>query len=98
MAALSTIDELEAALGKVELGSMQLSFGPAASPLRHGQWFANLRSDGDSQQAYGTTLADALSAALGLQAAQEVVSERPKATPPPAPRPTAPTALGDLLS
>lgn len=96
MALIGTIDELENALGQMMLKGVQLSFGPSASPLRQGQWFANASSAGEPlNQARGSTLSEALNALLGRCEPLDLVSEpsKPSAPPPPA----SPTSLSSLL-
>lgn len=78
MGTVATIDELEGALLAMEARGVRLSFGPSASPLRHGQWFATLHGDPDNRQCRAETLRDALNAMLGQIPEVDLITPAPK--------------------
>lgn len=101
---IGTIDELEDALKQMLVNGVQLSFGPSASPLRKGQWFASVGGGETCRQVRGPTLRDALNALVGRQDVVDVITEPVKATVAPATLVTAmpvaaipTTSLSDLL-
>jgi hypothetical protein len=95
MEKITTINELEEALRLEAVKGVQVSFGASASPLRQGQWFANIGSDENRRQVRGPTLAGALNALLGRGEVVDVMTEPVKVKPAP---PKTPTSLIDLLS
>ena len=102
MDAISTIDELEAALGEMMLTGVQLNFGLSGSPLRKGQWFANTGSGDGAVQVRGPTLRETLNALLGRAEAVDVITDPVKKVTPPPAQPAAEkpasTSLSDLLA
>lgn len=94
---IATIEALEDALTEAGIRGVQLSFGPSASPLRQGQWFASIGGDQDRRQVRAATLSDALNGLLGNAEVVDVTTEpvRVKHVPKPAAPP--PTDLGSLL-
>ena len=65
MAQIVTMADLQSALTAAGVAGVKLSFGPSASPLRQGQWFATMIVGDTSKQVRADTLAEALNELLG---------------------------------